>query len=134
MHGLISQVKANMARNIVFPVLINGEARIHKESNLSPTEMVAILANEANQEYLEKDENLKRRIDVLMEDPSAIVHGIVRQGRNQTDEAISLIKKAYSLKTREIKGNFYNGDLGRDEFIRQITPAIGVQFCLGSVI
>lgn len=134
MHGLISQIKTSMARNIVFPVLIGGETHIHKGPHLSPTELATMLINEENQEYLKKDESLRRRIDTLMENPSAIIYGKTKQGRNQTDEAIGLLKRTYSLKTRGIKENFYNGSLGEDEFVQQITPIIGAQFCLGNVI
>jgi len=133
MHGLISQIRKGIIRNITFPVLIDGETRTHKGSHLSPTEMVAMLINETKQEYLEKDDNLKKRIDILAEDPSAVIYGKTIQGRNQTEEAIGLLRRVCSLKTREIKGDFYNGGLGENEFIRQITPVIGVQLCLENV-
>ncbi|PIY94664.1 MAG: hypothetical protein COY68_02185 [Candidatus Levybacteria bacterium CG_4_10_14_0_8_um_filter_35_23] len=130
MHGLISQIRKGMKRNITFPVFIDGETRIHEGAYLSSSEMVAMLINEANQEYLEKDENLKKRIDIIVEDPSAVIYGITKQGRSQTDEAVCLLKRMYSLKIREIKANFYNDGLRENEFIRQITPVIGVQLCL----
>lgn len=130
----VARIKTDLAKERKFPITIGEEFQIRSGFHLSYSDVAELLSTEAGQGYFAQDEALSRRFKAVMEDPYAVVFNKQKQRRNQGEEAVALLRRTYSLKSRALKAGYCRGEIETIDFERQMKSIIGVQMCLGAII